>query len=394
MVDDLHEELVRAALRESLDAITPRPHAFERLMAAVRAEAGRPRTRPLGLRGVRTRALRPLAVATLLSFAVGGAGAAAVHGRLGAHGGGGPGSARWSTDAPPPRAGSMMAYDPVTRTVVLFGGRTATAPDAALADTWTWDGSRWRRHRPSTSPPPSGDGLMAFDPNSATVILYIDRAHAASGTWSWDGNVWHRVQAGGPAANGLELALDRTARSPMLLTGSGPCTTMAWYWTGATWVRATGPGPRRGTSEDMITDPASGHVALITTSYSGSGPIIPGPPTALCGAEGSTWQWDGSSWHERRFRSAGPAGPFDGATDDASGQVVVFTDSGETWTSDSGTWSRQHPRHSPSPRTGASMVFDAATRTVMLFGGWSGGRPLGDTWTWDGADWTAQPCCS
>src|SRR5215467_13954239 len=89
MVDDLREELVRAALRRRLDGITPRPLAFEHLMAAVRAEAGRARIRPFGLPRVRAASLRPLAVATLLSFAVGGVGAAAVHGRLGGHGGDG-----------------------------------------------------------------------------------------------------------------------------------------------------------------------------------------------------------------------------------------------------------------------------------------------------------------
>ena len=395
-VDDLQEELVRAALRRSLDAVTPRRQAFDRLMMAVRAEADRSRTPLWRRRGAATRSLRPLAAAVLASLAVGGVGAAVgVHGHLRGHARSAGSSATRATDVPPPRAGSMMAYDPVTRTVVLFGGRNGSGPQDTLADTWTWDGSRWHHQRPSVSPPASWDGLMAFDPNSATVILYIDHARAASGTWSWDGGTWHRVQAGGPAANGLELALDRTARSPMLLTGSGPCSTMAWYWTGATWVRATGPGPRRGMAEDMVTDPASGHVALITTSYSGSGPIVPGPPTAPCSSEGSTWRWDGSSWHQQPFRSIGPAGAFSGATDDSSGKVVVFTDSGETWTSESGAWSRQHPARSPSPRTDASMVFDAATHRVMLFGGWGGDGPLDDTWVWDGTGWTeVQPCCS
>jgi hypothetical protein len=36
------------------------------------------------------------------------------------------------------------------------------------------------------------------------------------------------------------------------------------------------------------------------------------------------------------------------------------------------------------------MVFDAANQKVMLFGGWDGRQPLGDTWTWDGSDWTEE----
>src|ERR1700690_1136285 len=36
------------------------------------------------------------------------------------------------------------------------------------------------------------------------------------------------------------------------------------------------------------------------------------------------------------------------------------------------------------------MTYDAATGTVVLFGGLGGKRYLGDTWTWDGTTWTQQ----
>jgi hypothetical protein len=53
------------------------------------------------------------------------------------------------------------------------------------------------------------------------------------------------------------------------------------------------------------------------------------------------------------------------------------------------TWTQQAPATSPSPRAGASMAYDAATGTVVLFGG--GDRyPVGGTWTWDGSTWTKQ----
>jgi hypothetical protein len=35
------------------------------------------------------------------------------------------------------------------------------------------------------------------------------------------------------------------------------------------------------------------------------------------------------------------------------------------------------------------MAYDAATGTVVLFGG-GGNHDLGDTWTWDGTTWTQQ----
>ena len=48
-------------------------------------------------------------------------------------------------------------------------------------------------------------------------------------------------------------------------------------------------------------------------------------------------------------------------------------------------------RPSPSARSGAAMAYDAATGTVVLFGGVKdSGGTLADTWTWDGTTWTQQ----
>ena len=42
--------------------------------------------------------------------------------------------------SPSPRAVSAMAYDPVSKKVVMFGGFNDTT---YLNDTWTWDGTTW-----------------------------------------------------------------------------------------------------------------------------------------------------------------------------------------------------------------------------------------------------------
>jgi hypothetical protein len=46
-------------------------------------------------------------------------------------------------------------------------------------------------------------------------------------------------------------------------------------------------------------------------------------------------------------------------------------------------WTQQTPATSPAPRWGPSMAYDAATRTVILFGGESGRyTTFADTWAW------------
>ncbi len=54
------------------------------------------------------------------------------------------------------------------------------------------------------------------------------------------------------------------------------------------------------------------------------------------------------------------------------------------------TWTEMFPAHSPSPRQ-ATVAYDEASRQVMLFGGCTAQYSyFGDTWTYDGVDWTQQ----
>src|ERR1700690_1136286 len=83
--------------------------------------------------------------------------------------------------------------------------------------------------------------------------------------------------------------------------------------------------------------------------------------------------------------------------DAATGTVVLFGGLGgkrylgDTWTWDGTTWTQQHPAAHPVPRELPAMAYDAATGTVVLFGGDKVSTVLGDTWTWDGTTWTKQP---
>ena len=51
--------------------------------------------------------------------------------------------------------------------------------------------------------------------------------------------------------------------------------------------------------------------------------------------------------------------------------------------------SRTSPPPAPTPRFEMGMAYDAASGQVVLFGG-GGHAWLGDTWTWDGTDWTQR----
>jgi len=90
---------------------------------------------------------------------------------------------------------------------------------------------------------------------------------------------------------------------------------------------------------------------------------------------------------------------FDPATNSTllfGGVQGYYTALGDTWTLDvagGGGWSQLSPANSPPAREGPGMAHDAATGTVVLFGGTtglfgSGGVDLNDTWIWNGTNWT------
>jgi hypothetical protein len=198
----------------------------------------------------------------------------------------------------------------------------------------------------------------------------------------------------GPGSRAVpQFAYDRQHKTLVLLGGKSFNGYLqdTWTWDGHAWTQqhpATSPGPILGAS--MAYDDATGLVVLF-----GGSPIFGS-------ATNDTWTWDGSTWTQMHPSIAPP--PRRDATlvyDAAIGQLILFGGYGtdtksplnDTWTWDGQTWTQQHPATSPSARLNASMAYDAAMRTVVLFGGDDMGAPiplLTDTWTWDGTKWTQQ----
>jgi hypothetical protein len=75
---------------------------------------------------------------------------------------------------------------------------------------------------------------------------------------------------------------------------------------------------------------------------------------------------------------------------------------GDTWTFDGVQWTAATPVHAPCPRHSARMAFDPVNGKMLLFGGsidTDDPKPPGcelqvglqnDTWLWDGTDWMNQ----
>lgn len=394
---------------------------------------------------------------------------------------------------PSPRTQAAMTFDDATGTMVLFSGLGKA--NAVLRDTWTWDGHAWTQQHPATSPPARFGGLMAYDPQSHDVVLFggtsspvepvtgsgcaIAGSPASTGTsagananipaaacspssnpvvppdpllsdtWTWDGSNWHRAPGGAHPPWGGEMATDRASGHIVLLTNpipepltparsapaagpniALPCpvkgatmpndtvvcpggilpqeTVQTWIWRDGRWHLVV-TAPVGTGSGHLVTDPRTGRLAY----FSASSPVVcvvpdirqPAAPTAsaatglpggcLSGeANGSlgTWTettWNGSSWTTAATGPSVPAGFLEGSVaSDLGRRLIVFQQgsSGDTYVFD-GFWRKASSLAHPPGLNGASMAYDAATGQVVLFGG-ATTRSLSDqTWVWDGTNW-------
>ncbi len=168
----------------------------------------------------------------------------------------------------------------------------------------------------------------------------------------------------------------------------GQATDETWLWDGTSWARAADlPVTGFETLQGMATDPATGHVLLV------SAPDAVQPVPVL-----HTWTWDGDTWtlqrHAEPFtqRTTRPAlATITRSTPAGGGPGVLMifgTSAGsETWLWVGATWSKEaEGRTPPFDPLYATMAGDPTDGTVLLIG-LPGGGGSNSTWEWDGRVW-------
>jgi hypothetical protein len=240
--------------------------------------------------------------------------------------------------SPSARTYSAMAYDPVSKKVILFGGFDGSA---YLNETWTFDGATWRQQKTFTAPSGRADPSMAFDRKTRKLVLFggFDGAHYLGDTWLWDG------------------ATSKWTQAHPKLSPTG----------------ATGPM--------LFTDPKNGHVDEFG-GYDGKF------------YQSATWRWTGTTWTQLNPANIPGARSIAVATlDSARKNVVLFGGLGDvrtdnTWIWDGTNWTEQSPTVQPPTRYGPGNAFDPKLQMVVIFGGGVGGVDQNQTWAWTGTDWT------
>jgi hypothetical protein len=108
-----------------------------------------------------------------------------------------PGERRWSDlrppQSPPPVLGGSLAYDPVNREIVLFGGghvaeRDRSGKITGHTGTWVFRDGTWRRLPLALEPPPRMNTRMVADERNGVLVLFggDGQSHFLADTWIYD----------------------------------------------------------------------------------------------------------------------------------------------------------------------------------------------------------------
>ena len=233
---------------------------------------------------------------------------------------------------PAPGAMASMAYDPVRKVSVLFGG------NGVPNDTWEYDcaANLWASYRTDPAPSERYASGMAYHAGAGVVVLFGGEAGSArvNDTWTYD--------AGSHA-----------------------------------WTRKSPPAAPSGRySCGLAYDQATGLIVLFG-----------GYDTAS--AKGDTWVYDLSAdnWTQRTPQPApSPRFMHSMAAWPNLDMVVLFGGYGKgidlwMYNASADTWTEETMGFShPTQRSGALMVYDDTDDIMFLFGGFSSGTYMQDTW--------------
>jgi hypothetical protein len=172
------------------------------------------------------------------------------------------------------------------------------------------------------------------------------------------------------------LAYDEARHELVLFGGVGNDSAIGtWVRRGEEWTQLhpeTEPPPRYGSA--MVYDPIREEIVL----FGGWGAMPTGGGNST---SDETWIWNGTDWrlatptHSPPSRAFAAAGfdrvrgelvLFGGITGDGTGSSSIF---GDTWTWDGSDWTQLTPETSPSRRHSVGSAFDPARGEFVIFGG-------------------------
>ena len=314
-------------------------------------------------------------------------------------------------EVPTARYNHVMAYNPSTGKTCLYGGSDPMSGQI-FNDLWEWDGKTWAQVAADVWPSARTGAGLAYDPVRKSLILYGGADSSGMNpydeTWEWDSSRrWTQLKTtsspGGLFDHGM---VTDTTRNKILLFGGintsmmkppvgggpvrNPISNEVWEWDGSTmtWTdrtpTATTNVPSGRQNPIMAYDEGRQKLFLYDGLSNGASTMS------------SFWEWDpvSAGWTARDTGDTLNYGYYNYvAYDSIRKREVILPDSQksssssqQTWELDAKgpTWYVRTLASTPGTRYGTAMAFDKARGVVVLFGGeTTTGMAVANTDTWE-----------
>ena len=213
--------------------------------------------------------------------------------------------------SPPPRLNPAMAYDPIRKVTVLYGGLT---PEGVLGDTWEWDGQQWQQLFPTNTIQSMCCATMFFDPQRGQVVMHSGYAEGdfyPTATLAWDGEDWQTIADDSEAPLGANVPYAyENGRSQALayfpLWGT-------YIWNSESWQQILPESESPNRSDAALAYEPNQELSILFGGKEDEK------------STNDTWQFDGSTWEQLTL----PANPEALAAhmmfyDESRGTIILF----------------------------------------------------------------------
>lgn len=271
---------------------------------------------------------------------------------------------------------AMLVADPQRGRTILLGGNPAAVQQVGVFDGTTWDSVAV----PATMSPPFATGGV-FEAHTGRVVFLAGNTTAGLETWVLDGDSISEVATprGLAVSDYPALAYDAAGRRVVALGGSG--STRTWTLAEDGWheLFATNNSPLPANERHFVYDAARQRLLLLSKP----------------GLTWETWELSGSRW---RFISSPPhRGLGVGVVWDERLGTVVMHGGGDCCSSTNltarleadGGWATLPVPAQVPPRSNHDLAYDPEHRRLVTCGGFSGTTPPFslDCWALDDSGW-------
>lgn len=308
--------------------------------------------------------------------------------------------------------GALVVYDAADGYVLVYGG---TAGD----HTWTYIDGTWTELKLTNFPASRTEASMTYDAADREVVLFGGEYHPPKGpgapvsnvsyyndTWTFHGGAWSNITnlQDSPPGRYYSMMTYDAADSYVVLFGGDYAKEFlgdTWTFKGGTWTNITADTPPGNTPSCRIDagityDSAAGYVVMFGGTVKVGG---------VCQnrirneTSSQTWSFVHGTWTELSPEASPPSRWAESLVYDASTDSVLLfgglgafdTSLADTWMFSRGNWTPVHLVLYPTGRFSASMVFDPVTGTVLMFGGLSEPQRaapiLSDFWEFTAGTW-------